>query len=160
MGCDIHIIVEYKHKDRWVGVHACESADHNSHALYPTGNGNQSLNDMPKEWGGYWRCEGRNYELFGRLSGVRGDGPAPNGLPPDISELAQMVVEQWGEDGHSHSHFTLRECGVHFLNAYAPKRMLSDSRVQWLCSFFGLGYHRDHEEDLLDNVRLIIFYDN
>jgi hypothetical protein len=116
---------------------------------------------MPKKWSAFWRAESRNYDLFNKLSGVRGEGgPEPNGLPEDISDLGAMIVAQWEGDGHSHTHYTLRECGIHFLNAYAPKKVLADDRASWLASFFGMNYHVEHKDELLDNVRLIIFYDN
>lgn len=161
MGCDIHIVVEYKYKGKWIGMHACESTDETSHSLYPTGDTGETYDDMPKKWSAFWRAESRNYELFTKLSGVRGDdGPEPNGLPADISDLGQMIVDQWGEDGHSHSHYTLRECGVHFLAAYAPKKLLTDDRVRWLVSFFGMNYHDQNHDTILDDIRLIILYDN
>ena len=155
MGCDIHLVLEYKYKGQWVGIHAFESADATSHHLLYRDDGGSKDPD----WAAYWRAESRNYELFAQLAGVRGSGPEPNGLPKDISLLAQHVVDSWGEDGHSHCHYTLRECGVHFLSAYAPKKLLSADRVTFLANFFGLNINLP-ENELLDNVRLVIFFDN
>lgn len=51
--------------------------------------------------------DGRNYERFAKLAGVRGDGPEPEGLPDDISETTRVHVDEDGSDGHSHSHMDL-----------------------------------------------------
>lgn len=158
MGADIHIIVERRYNDRWVGIHACGGADQVSHSLYP--NDGKSYDEMPKLWGAYWKCEGRNYNLFAALAGVRGEGPEPNGIPDDVSDLAEMMIDSWGTDGHSHCHYTLRECGVRFMTEYAPEKLLDEQRYGWLCSFFGFINSFVDEADLLDNTRLIIFFDN
>lgn len=73
MGCDIHIFVEYREFGRT----------------------------------GRWRslAEGemrgdRDYEMFSALAGVRGDGPAPKGLPDDLSSQAfratTLFVAEYG----------------------------------------------------------------
>lgn len=159
MGCDIYIIVERKYKGRWVGLHSCEPADEVSHRLYPIDG--TKYNDGPKEWTAYWKCESRNYKLFGHLAGVRTDGPAANGLPDDLSDLSLLVIDARGKNGHSHCHYTLRDCGALFLSAYAPQMLLDKDRYRWLASFFKLSFSWDdpnNETDLLDNTRLIFFF--
>lgn len=53
---------------------------------------------------------GRNYELFGRLAGVRGGHYRdPLGLPEDVTRLVKEESERWGPDGHSHSYISLEE---------------------------------------------------
>ena len=67
--------------------------------------------------------QGRNYDLFAILADVRngsgfagvdtGDGfnPIfePRGLPEDVSKDYKQLVDNYGEDGHSHSWVTLEE---------------------------------------------------
>lgn len=58
--------------------------------------------------------QGRNYELFARLADVRNyDGTDPlfegRGIPSDASDEGAKWMESWGQDGHSHTHFTLAE---------------------------------------------------
>lgn len=154
MGCDIHLILEYKYKGQWVGVHDFGSACAVSHYLF-----HSNTEKKDPTWSAYWRAQGRNYRLFASLAGVRGEGPKPNGLPADISPLAEYAVTTWGEDGHSHCHYTLRECGTHFMSEYAPKMLFSKERVTWLANFFGLNPGIPDDE-VLDNARLIIFFDN
>lgn len=156
MGCDIHIIVERKFRDRWVGIHACGYVNHVSHSLYPH---ETSLLEGPNKWSAHWRCEGRDYDLFGHLAGVRGSGPEPNGIPDDVSDLAQMVIESWGDDGHSHCHYLLRDCAMHFIARNAPEVIVAEERYNWLASFFGLEDFTG-KDDLLNNTRLIILFDN
>jgi hypothetical protein len=81
MGCDIHLFVERKNNGQWHG----EEMD-------------------------CWR----NYDLFSVLAGVRNYGDneyidVPRGLPDDISPEAAEAASRWGDDGHSHSYFTLDE---------------------------------------------------
>ena len=93
MGCDIHFYVEVKQDDG---------------AWLPR---NEDLYD------------GRNYDLFAILAGVRngvgfagvktGDGfnviAEPRGLPDDVSNDILQESEDWGRDGHSHSWLTVAE---------------------------------------------------
>ena len=102
MGCDIHMVLEKKDKDRdrWVGIHNYPHI--NIHA-YTGGIPDQI---MGKAWP---RILGRNYDLFAKLAGVRGDGPDPLGVPEDVSDLAAMEIAGWSGDGHSHSYLSLAE---------------------------------------------------
>jgi len=82
MGCDIHGVVEQRIKDRWVTIRTLH---------YPT------------------PILERNYLRFAELAGVRGDGPAPLGLPEDVSETAKALSDAWDSDGHSHSYMPLKD---------------------------------------------------
>ena len=93
MGCDIHIFLERKNnKNRWIDSMIYENS------VY--GEGFKPLSDY-----------GRDYTLFATLAGVRGDNPIkyPKGIPEDCSPEYRKLCEDWGDDGHSHSYFTLRE---------------------------------------------------
>lgn len=93
MGCDIHIFVERKNNEnRWVDSMIYENS------VY--GEGFTPLSDYERDYG-----------LFATLAGVRGDNPIeyPKGIPEDCSPEYRKLCEDWGDDGHSHSYFTLRE---------------------------------------------------
>jgi hypothetical protein len=98
MGCDIHIYVEKFDGKEW------KSADTWSPDEY-----DQTRNtNYPQVY------EGRNYELFAILAGVRNRYDIepivrPRGLPGDISNEVQSEADRWNGDGHSHSWLTLKE---------------------------------------------------
>lgn len=114
MGCDIHMVLERKIKDEWVGVHhyhgfegaALRSMDY-------------LAKDKPNPQGWIsFRITGRDYRMFGELAGVRTSGTLgnePQGLPEDASQLTLALANEWGMDGHSHSHLSLTK----FAQAYA-----------------------------------------
>jgi hypothetical protein len=110
MGCDIHLFVERRNPNtgKW------EFVD-------PQGAAPQTEFDKKN---GYWDWYGgRNYNLFAILANVRnghgtagcdtGDGFRPISMPrgkPEGASLEYMEkVEQYGVDGHSHSHHTLKD---------------------------------------------------
>lgn len=107
MGCDIHFVVEVDfargyegevprgHVPQWVGVY---STGH-------TPNMARNPDDM-YNWRSVW-CDERDYAFFAAIAGVRGEGPKPNGIPEDASELARMYIDQYGCDGHSYGHMPL-----------------------------------------------------
>lgn len=106
MGCDIHIHVEYKKtvndQSRWV------CGDYFKVNPYF----GEFPNEDPFSLVGF--CNGRNYSRFATLANVRnyGDTPYiddPRGLPDDITKEVKEDAESWGDDGHSHSYFTLKE---------------------------------------------------
>jgi hypothetical protein len=114
MGCDIHMYVEKKVKGKWVKV-----GDVFDNPYYEPEGPDYSWN-TPKTDQPY---SGRNYNLFAILADVRngygfagcdtGDAVEPidypRGLPHDVSKEIQVCSDEWGVDGHSHSHFTIRE---------------------------------------------------
>lgn len=70
-----------------------------------------------------WVWDGRNYDLFAILADVRnGRGFAgvetglgfnpisrPKGLPQDVTQYIKARSDNWGCDGHSHSHHTVAD---------------------------------------------------
>lgn len=84
MGCDIHIAIEQKVGDKWVMVNRAVSTNN---------------------------AKKRNYERFCALAGVRcygtDSGYEPTGIPLDVSDSTKLFIDEWGEDGHSHSCFSL-----------------------------------------------------
>lgn len=58
--------------------------------------------------------QGRNYQLFGALAGVRDPSMDTitdwdRGLPYDVSEEICNLSEEWGMDAHSHNHIYMNE---------------------------------------------------
>jgi hypothetical protein len=148
MGCDIHFIIEKRFEtsdgNRWIGVFD----------KYETPRMRTDKEPVEKPEG--FRAWGRDsvfgnrwYAFFAALAGVRGDGPEPNGLPEDISELAQAIVDEYGEDGHSHSHLPYRE----FCHRYSvlTGEVFKDADIEYLS---GLN---DSE---IDAYRVVFFFDN
>jgi hypothetical protein len=93
MGCDIHFYVEKKIDNSWMPV----KADRHSELTYRN-----------------WAYSGRDYHLFSYLADVRSYGRGdclaePRGLPEDVSPEIGRESDEYGLDGHSHSHFTLEE---------------------------------------------------
>lgn len=133
MGCDIHMVLERKVNDKWLGLH-----------------------DFPYGSGG-WKARDRNYQRFNAIAGVRGDGPMlPRGLPSDISDLGKFIVDDYGSDGHSHTYLSLREALPIFLATeyWAPNNEREHAEKYTASYFF------DVEEDEVDEHRLIIYFDN
>ena len=108
MGCDIHVYTEIRktvdEKPKWF------NNDYWQFNPYYDPKDPQGENKMDvKEI-----YHGRNYELFAILADVRNFGEnkpmsEPRGLPKDVSKIVKSESKRWGEDGHSHSYFTLKE---------------------------------------------------
>lgn len=106
MGCDIHMHVEYKRtvndQSRWV------CGDYFKVNPYF----GEFPNENPFSLVSF--CDGRNYSRFATLANVRNYGNTPyidepRGLPADVTKEVKADADDWGDDGHSHSYFTLKE---------------------------------------------------
>lgn len=131
MGCDIHMFAEVKLKRKegyeWKTVgKVFKNQYHNSKepaymTLYSGGKTEEAY-----EWNDKLSMhpyDSRNYDVFAILADVRngrgfagsdtGDGfipiDDPRGVPEDASDYYKKMVEEWGEDGHSHSYFYMPE---------------------------------------------------
>jgi hypothetical protein len=115
MGCDIHIVLECKWGDKWVGTQL----------------GYLSKKALDYTWEKYWEDDSvtavkydkpkyvkyligrRNYGFFNSLCGVRGQGSefgyTDRGLPDDASDMSEMLLSEDDPDLHSHSWLTIRE---------------------------------------------------
>lgn len=138
MGCDIHLVLERKHENRWIAV--------------DTFIGHESA------YGGAWSLPialTRNYERFAALAGVRGDGPEPRGLPDDASETARYLADECGWDGHSHSWMPVKDAARIFAaTEHAPPKPESTSSKCPAYYYFG-AY-----DDSADEFRLVFWFDN
>ena len=149
MGADIHLVIETKSKygRGWIGVY-------NNGWKYP--------NTFAK-YGNLDTVDGRNYQFFAVLAGVRGPGPDPLGLPEDASSMTLEYSDYWGADGHSHSFMSLRD--------FAKQRLLAEGKsVDLLREKISgeqdklikerIGFPIDDNEDLLDDYRVVFWFDN
>lgn len=94
MGCDIHLVLEYKDKQgNWQAYNGFSSEE----------DGRPTLENV--------YTGGRNYNLFAALCGVKShcfaNPPEPCyhyiGVPSNASEIYKQLVDMYGTDGHSHS---------------------------------------------------------
>ena len=173
MGADIHFTIEHRDPHDglgWVGVFWSDAP--HSPPIYNTGYMyDQNANITPEEQRRrmdhgvhpFGRLGRRDYGFFARLAGVRGDGPEPNGVPPDASALTQRCVSRWEGDGHSHVHMSLRE--------FVKRKIISDdslveaakSKLQGgdpIAEFLGNCLDDDSGITLDDNTRVIAWFDN
>ncbi len=113
MGTDIHLFVEKrKPGGRWQSADTWTPDEYSDKKKPPL---RVAYDDR------FYRS--RNYDLFAILANVRnGRGFAgcitgqgfnpidlPRGLPADVTSQVKRESDQWGSDGHSHSHFTVAE---------------------------------------------------
>lgn len=143
MGCDIHIFLERKNnKNRWVDS-----------MIY----GNDVYGEGLKPLSDYWR----DYTLFATLAGVRGDNPieVPKGIPEDCSPEYRKLCEDWGDDGHSHSYFTLRELIDAAPNYSEYRKQSLDGFILHLKNIIEVLDIWDNEKEM-EKYRVCFFFDN
>lgn len=149
MGADIHMVLEKKTETGWVGIH-----DFGWEILHALSAQMYSVHFPARE---------RNYDRFAALAGVRGSGPSPKGMPDDVSELARMHIDADGDDGHSHTHYTIREAAEIFgrtsgqtpVAAQVAAKLLNEPKPRPPCEkYFGI------DEDVVDAYRVVIWFDN
>ena len=140
MGCDIHLILEKKIGANWVGVSLFNGFHTRNypHTVYPI-------------------AVDRSYARFSALAGVRGDGPPPRGVPDDISVLAKSIVDEYGNDGHSHSWLPLVDAtkifmATNFRPGFEPDEL---PWCEWPTNYF---FNVDDTE--ANHHRLVFFFDN
>lgn len=101
MGCDIHTYVEKKEGNHW-------------NALKGKNRFFGKWEDEEEFTISNWIYDGRNYELFALLAGVRNTYKVtpiskPKGVPNDLSNSIMKDYEEWGVDAHSASYYTFEE---------------------------------------------------
>lgn len=172
MGADIHFTIERRDPSDglgWVGVFysgaSYSPSSYNVEYLHSedvTNNPKEHYRLMDHGVHPFGRLGRRDYGFFGRLAGVRRDGPDPNGVPPDASALTQRCVSRWEGDGHSHVHMSLRE--------FVKRKIITDvtiadatkSKLQGgdpIAEFLGNCIY-DDDITLDDNTRVIAWFDN
>ncbi len=170
MGADIHFTIEHRDPNDglgWTGVFWSDASyspsRYNKDCLHdPNTSIEEAHRRMDRGVHPFGRLGRRDYDFFARLAGVRGDGPEPNGVPPDASALTQRYISRWGGDGHSHAHMTLREfvkrkiiTDVTIADAAKSKLQGGDPIAEYLGDCIdGDGITLD------DNTRVIAWFDN
>ena len=170
VGTDIHFTIEHRDPHDglgWVGVFwsdAPHSPPSYNHSTYygPAISAEELRRRIDRGVHPFGRLSRREYKFFARLAGVRGDGPEPNGVPPDASAMTQRCVMRWEGDGHSHVHMTLREfvkrkiiTDVTIADAAKSKLQGGDPIAEYLGDCIdGDGITLD------DNTRVIAWFDN
>lgn len=125
MGCDIHGCVERNVNGKWVMV--------------------DRISDKARD---------RNYRRFGALAGVREYGPPPKGIPGDISDSGKLFIDEWGEDGHSHSYLPLKTAANIFLST---EFKASEYMKNYPCATF---FNIEDFDENIDLYRLVFWFDN
>ncbi|MEC9268511.1 MAG: hypothetical protein VX464_20800 [Pseudomonadota bacterium] len=141
MGCDIHLVMERKVGDAWVAVDTFRS--------YHEQPGHTEDASRRRVWPA---ATSRNYRRFAALAGVRGPGPDPRGVPEDMSETARFLVEDWAEDGHSHTWLPVDEAAKVF-------RDTEYGELDEWARNYPASFYFDMDEKPEDH-RLIIWFDN
>ena len=172
MEADIHFTIENRdpHDDfGWVGVfwsdapHSPSGYNHTAYGNIANISAEELRRRMDHGVHPFGRLGRRDYEFFGRLAGVRRDGPDPNGVPPDASVMTQRVVARWEGNGHSHGHMSLRE--------FVKRKILDDntlaeaakSKLQGgdpIAEYLGDCVDESNDITLDDNTRVVFFFDN
>lgn len=150
MGCDIHMLLEKKHNNKWVGIHKVNDYSH------------FGKNSRPYDCS----IANRDYEFFGLLANVRTEGPTPKGFPIDASEFAIAEKEAWGSDGHSWTSYYLVDFFRIYLahtkpTEFAAARLENEELSLYLAEFpqlFVLEYVNNIKD--LNIYRMIIWFDN
>jgi|GEM_PF-1753100 len=105
MGCDIHVFLERKNKNKWEDANLYQRNYYK--ATHPDDEEDKDFNRLD--------CyNGRNYNLFAALADVRNHGyikpiNQPKGIPEDASKEVKKELTEWELDAHSISYFTLQE---------------------------------------------------
>lgn len=166
MGCDIHMVLERKIKDEWVGVHHYHGFE--AVALRDM---DYLAKDKPNPQGRIpFRITVRDYRLFGELAGVRTDGTLgnePQGLPEDASQLTRALADEWGMDGHSHSYLSLTKFAQAYAAAMDQTAQLVEHRLhpteetkQWFKDICTLITGFDIYDNRYDEFRICFWFDN
>lgn len=112
----------------------------------------------------------RDYSLFEKMAGVRGDinkaiSP-PKGLPDDISIITKLDADRWGIDGHHHSWLSSSEFKVLY-NSH--KTRVSTDNWWDIVEQYGFLFGQDFESfspgaesfpKEIEDFRLVFWFDN
>lgn len=140
MGCDIHIVLEKKSGCRWIGV--------------DTFAGHESSHG--KGWNSP-AARSRNYGRFAALAGVRGEGPAPRGLPDFPSDTTALLLEEYGQDAHSVSWLPIDEAAQIFSQTQGVLKD-DDFALRYPESYFFGVDTSDHSS--WGEYRIVFWFDN
>lgn len=146
MGCDIHLVLEKRDGEKWVGI---DTFNGHHRAKWELKDENEYDYSSPV-------TRTRNYHRFAKLAGVRGYGPNPRGVPDDASDTTRLMVKRWGSDGHSHSWLPMTEAAAIFA---ATAGDMDEWAAKYPASYFFNVDTSDERTDA-DDYRIIFWFDN
>lgn len=146
MGCDIHMVLEKRFGEKWVGIDTFVT---HHRAPYTVEKGQMDWSTPV--------ARGRNYMRFARLAGVRGDGPEPRGLPADVSETSKALSDAWDGDGHSHSWLPLKDAARIWVET---EREPSEYATKYPESYFFNADVSDGSSEAETDYRVVFWFDN
>lgn len=146
MGCDIHLVLEKRHGDKWIGI---DTFTGHHRAKW-------TLKDDEYDWSSPV-ARSRNYERFAALAGVRGDGPEPRGVPADASCTTAYLVEAYGSDGHSHSWLPMKEAAEVWKRT---QNNMDDHGAKYPESYFFGVDTSEGSSHKSDDYRVVFWFDN
>ena len=113
----------------------------------------------------------RNYQLFEKMAGVRGELrnaiDKPRGLPECINLMTKFKSDYWDSDGHSHSWLNSKELAE--LDKWTKEQMMTETRQPVFGYLFGNSFNDwfKYPDDLerirsfgLEDFRIIFWFDN
>lgn len=112
-------------------------------------------------------CCDRNYLLFEKMAGVRGEAKnaiaAPRGVPGDATEMTRFDSARWNGDGHSHSWLSAEEIAL--LAEWWAREYPKDLWPKWDQWLFGNAYsgfikYPEDRQGGVEDVRFIFWFDN
>lgn len=150
MGCDIHVNI-----GKWDGEKAEELFCEETYWQQRHPNGTEDF------WKKSRLMIGRNYHRFATLSGVRGEGPEPNGWP----EWARVLWpdEYTACDYHSYTCLPIKEAAQIWLDTeYTDATNGQHGEIYGLCKAnpVSMYFKIDSERPDIDQIYVCIFYDN
>lgn len=110
----------------------------------------------------------RNYQLFEKMAGVRGEDSEaispPRGIPEDVAETTRFVCEEYGSDGHSHSWLGATEIAElrEWWDSQPYGKNGSPTWDQWFFGNYYSGFvkYPDERPDEVEDVRFVFWFDN
>ena len=109
----------------------------------------------------------RDYDLFEKMAGVRGDEAkaiaSPRGLPDDASDTTKFDSDHWDTDGHAHSWLSAQE--ILDLADWDEARGRDTFKREWDRWLCGNNYsdfirYPDSRPKGIEDVRFVFWFDN
>lgn len=108
---------------------------------------------------------GRNYEIFSKIAGVRGQErplAAPRGLPTDVTALTAISSLGYGADGHTHTWLSSDE--VKELNKWFDKTQQDEGPYyfeSWVDAWlFGGAWDKASLPKAIEDFRWVCWFDS
>ena len=145
MGADIHMFKEKKVNGKWTSLDEWEI---------------EEGEDLPSRTT-YFFEEERNYEFFGAIAGVRGNGRIHySSFPSDVSEEVMIhYVRYWGGDAHSAGFITKKEA-INIMKKTVPCPTCGHKESNEKLDKYALLCFENVADNLEDDERCVFWFDN